>query len=166
MVELARELQKDKLIHLGKIARITGLSENYLAQLAIPLKAEGLLVGVAGKKGGYHFAKPAEEIKIAEVVRALIGQIDLAECVSNPSVCLNSSFCESRMIWVILSGNIMEVLERYTLADLLNKDKRENLTKTYSNYPLLFPDRVMAEGDAAMTPGCPVSLNDHTGDEN
>ncbi len=155
MVELARELQKDKLIHLGKIARITGLSENYLAQLAIPLKAEGLLVGVAGKKGGYHFAKPADEIKIADVVRALIGQIDLAECVSNPSVCLNSSFCEARMIWVILSENIMEILERYTLVDLLDKDKREDLIKTYSHYPLLFPDRVMAESGDEMIPGCP-----------
>ena len=51
MVELARELQSNELVHLGKIARITGLSRNYLSQLAISLKNASLIVGVSGKKG-------------------------------------------------------------------------------------------------------------------
>jgi len=60
MIELARELKNKKLVHLRQIAEITGLSENYLAQLAIPLKNNGLLVGISGKKGGYHLSRPAK----------------------------------------------------------------------------------------------------------
>jgi hypothetical protein len=40
MVELARKLRKENFVHPGKIASITGLSENYLAQPGIPLKSE------------------------------------------------------------------------------------------------------------------------------
>jgi len=108
MVELARELRKDRLVHLGRISGITGVSENYLAQLAIPLKNEGMLIGVSGKKGGYHLSRPPEEIRIGDIVRAVDGQISLTDCVNNPDICLNSSFCEARMIWVILSGMMTE----------------------------------------------------------
>ena len=98
MVELARASNGDQLTHLGKIARITALSENYLAQLAMSLKGAGLLIGVSGKKGGYRLAHGADQIKVADVVTALIGPIGLTECVSRPDICLASCFCETRMI--------------------------------------------------------------------
>ena len=95
MVELARELKKDKLVQLGKIAKITGLSENYLAQLAIPLKNNGILLGISGKNGGYRLAKPSDQIKIGEIIRAVGGPVSLTDCVANPEICMNSSFCET-----------------------------------------------------------------------
>jgi len=147
MVELARELKTEKLVHLGRIARVTGLSENYLAQLAMPLKNEGLLVGISGKSGGYHLGREPEKIKLFEIVRAVIGPIEFTDCVNNPDLCLNSSDCEARMIWVILSGTMTEILDKFTLADLIDKEKLDSIKETYAHFPLLFPDRVMAEAD-------------------
>nr|MBN2277439.1 Rrf2 family transcriptional regulator [candidate division Zixibacteria bacterium] len=158
MVELARELKKNNLVHLGRIAGITGVSENYLAQLAIPLKNEGLLIGVSGKKGGYHLSRSPEEIKIMDVVRAVDGPINLTDCVNNPDICLNSSFCEARIMWAILSGRMVEVLEKYTLADLIDKDRLQRIKDEYAFLPMLNPDRIMAPEDEGeeSEPGCPV----------
>lgn len=166
MVELARELKAERLVHLGKIARITGLSENYLAQLAIPLKSEGLLVGVSGKKGGYHLSRGPEKIRLSEIIRAVIGPIEFTECVNNPDLCLNSSSCEARMIWVILSGTIMDIMDKFTLADLIDQARVENIRDGYSHLPLLFPDRVMAGMENEnMLPGCPMKPNGDSAEE-
>ena len=155
MVELARELKKEDIVQLKKIAKITHLSENYLAQLAIPLKGAGLIIGVSGKKGGYLLGRLPEGIKIREIINALTGPIGLTDCVNNPEICLNYSFCEARMIWTILSGRIQEILDKFTLADLINKDSIEAIRKEYSRMPLLNPDLVLAESDTETTDICP-----------
>jgi len=158
MVELARELKTENLVRLGKIAQITGLSENYLAQLAIPLKGEGLLVGVSGKYGGYRLSKSADKIYVSDVLDAVIGKINLVECAADPSICLNSSFCETRLIWVLLKESISDILKKYTLADLIDKGYHQKMRNFYPGIKLLHPDEVMAGMDDDVTSGCPVQI--------
>jgi Rrf2 family protein len=143
MVELGRELKKKDLVHLGKIARITGLSDNYLAQLAMSLKNNGLLIGVSGKKGGYRLGRPAEEIKLGEIIEAVIGPINLTECVEHPEICMNASFCESRIIWTIVSSRVLETLNEFTLADLISREWLPEMKKKYASIPLVNPDEIM-----------------------
>jgi Rrf2 family protein len=157
MVEMAKKLKEEKLVKLRIIAQITGLSEKYLGQLAIPLKAAGLIIGVPGKHGGYHFSRPAERIRISEIIGAVLGRTDLVECVGSPDICLNSTSCESRMFWVVLSGHMMDIMNRYTLADLAVKENLEKLRADYADLPLLYPDKIMAEAESDVVPGCPVN---------
>ena len=158
MVELARELQKNDLVHLGRIAEITGLSCNYLSQLAIPLKNAGLIKGVPGKMGGYRLAKSPEKISIAEIVRAVIGPVSLTECVTDPSICNNSTFCEARTVWTIVNSQIQQTLEELTLADLIARNWLSNVQKKHSDMPLLFPDKVMSKIDYDTQLGCPTNI--------
>jgi len=142
MVELARELRGADLVHLGQIARITGLSENYLAQLAMSLKNAGLVIGVSGKRGGYTLALPAERIQVGEIVRALIGPISLTDCVANPSICLNSESCETRMIWAIVNHRVEQALAEFTLADLVDSGWIAQMKEAHGDLGYLFPERV------------------------
>lgn len=158
MVELARELKDSKLVQLGQIANITGLSENYLAQLAIPLKKEGLLVGVSGKNGGYHLSRPANKISVFEIVKSVLGHTNLVECVGNPAICLNSSFCEARLIWVIMGESIAKTLKKFTIADMIEKNFGSDLRESNPELALLRPDEVMAEMDEETILGCPVKI--------
>ncbi len=144
MVELARSLKKEKLVHLGQVARITGLSVNYLAQLAIPLKNNGLLIGVSGKNGGYQLGKPPEQITVKEIIEAVQGTVGLTDCVFNPEVCLNSSFCEARLMWVLASHKLQEVLAQYTLADIIDSDWKEKIQKEFAHIPMVNPDAYLA----------------------
>ena len=165
MVEFSRLLEKEKLVQLGRIAGITGLSESYLAQLAMLLKNGGLLIGVSGKGGGYQLARPPEQITISQIVQAVSGPLCLTDCVNNPDICLNSSFCEARIIWVILSGSMAETLEKCTLADLIDKKQLAAMVDEYAHLPLLYPDRVMAGAVNVETPGCPAETGRNKEDQ-
>lgn len=155
MVELARALRKEKLVRLRQIARITGLSENYMAQLAMSLRNDGLLIGVSGKKGGYRLAREPRQISVKDIVQAVQGPIGLTDCTIHPELCLNAPFCEARMVWVLANYRLLEVFESLTLADMIDKDFMKNTRKKHPDKKLLNPDKVMATDSFIMS--CPAS---------
>ncbi|MDX9857290.1 MAG: Rrf2 family transcriptional regulator [candidate division Zixibacteria bacterium] len=155
MVELARLLEHEHLVHLGRIARITGLSENYLAQLAISLRNDGLLIGVSGQRGGYQLARPASQIRVGDIIKALIGPISLTDCVTNPNVCMNSGACETRTVWAIVNHRVQETLDSMSLADLIRRDWLSDMQQKHADLALLFPDRMVAALAEDASAGCP-----------
>ena len=66
---------------LKDIARREGISEKYLGQIIIPLKASGLVVSHRGAHGGYALARAPEGITVKDVVEAIEGAIAPVPCV-------------------------------------------------------------------------------------
>lgn len=159
MVELARLQQEDRLIQLKRIAEITGLSNNYLGQLAISLRNDGLLIGVSGKNGGYRLARPSEDINLREIVRAVHGPIFTTDCVINPQACLNADFCEARTIWALLTHRIQELLENYSLADLIDPNWMEKVRAGNPEARYLHVAQMVTGGADGIPPGCPAELD-------
>jgi Rrf2 family protein len=57
------------------IARENGVPPNYLVQILIELKSEGIVRSVRGKSGGYQLARPPGEITFADVLRCVHGAL-------------------------------------------------------------------------------------------
>ncbi len=127
MADLARKTDGSTPIHLREIAEGNDLSHGYLEQLMISLRNASLVRGLSGRKGGYVLARPAEQIRIREIIEAVIGPINLADCVLYPQNCERSPICETRPIWVLLNYSIIKVLEDYSLADIADKDWLKNI---------------------------------------
>ncbi|MEZ5360337.1 MAG: Rrf2 family transcriptional regulator [Candidatus Zixiibacteriota bacterium] len=154
MVELARLQQSENLVQLKRIAKITGLSNNYLGQLAISLKDDGLLLGVSGKNGGYKLSRAPEEITLRQIIRAVQGPILVTDCVANPDQCLNAEFCEARTIWVLVSEKIQELLEEFSLADLIDKNWMKRVREENQSSSFLIVENLMRQKDESEGPGC------------
>lgn len=118
MLQVARASSNGSPVSMTSISRETEISKSYLEQLAIPLKAAGLLHGRTGRAGGYTLARPPAEIRVREVVEATIGSVDLVECVGKPEQCTRAGECETRLIWALMTSRLQSMLDGYTLADL------------------------------------------------
>jgi len=118
MVEVARHARDGDTVSLADVAERTEISRRYLDQLAVGLKNATLIRGIAGKGGGYVLRRPAEEIRIGQIVAAAIGPINIVECVGRPETCSKADRCECRMIYKLINDRINEVLSEITLADL------------------------------------------------
>src|SRR5215212_11909286 len=84
MAHLAKR-DDDAPVSLGSIAEAEGLPLAYLEHLVQRLRREGLVESRRGARGGYSLSRPAETITMAEVVRALEGEIAPIECISADS---------------------------------------------------------------------------------
>ena len=84
------------------------------------LAREGLLVSRRGTNGGYRLARPAEEISVAAIIRALEGPIALTSCtIETPGECEYEPTCPVRGHWQKINHAIRVGLESVRLADLI-----------------------------------------------
>ncbi len=118
MICFSRESRDGKPVKLADVARRTELSHRYLEQVAISLKNAKLLKGMSGKNGGHILARPAEKIKLGEIVEAAIGEVNVVDCVLDPDICMRSEKCECRDLYCLLNKRIRDTLNEFTLADL------------------------------------------------
>jgi Rrf2 family cysteine metabolism transcriptional repressor len=121
MYELARS--GEALSSLSDIASVQNLSQGYLEQIIRPLRAAELVIGRKGFGGGYVLSKPASEITVGEVIRAVEGPVVPVKCVDEDSD-LDScpEDCRAKSVWQQVGQAIDGVLDSITLEDLVNKD--------------------------------------------
>jgi Rrf2 family protein len=127
MLDVAKH-EGGRPVSLTTVAERSGLSHGYMEQLAVALRAAGLLVGVSGRHGGYHLARPPSKISICDIVEATIGPVSIAQCIADPASCERHEGCECRMLYTLINYRIAEVLHAYTLADLMDSSWIEAFT--------------------------------------
>lgn len=106
-----------KLSSIAEIARAYGISHNHLMKVVHELGKSGLVDSVRGRAGGIRLARRPEAINVGKVVRATEDHFEMAECgscVIGPVCGLNGALCQA-------VAAFLGVLDRYTLADLVQK---------------------------------------------
>jgi len=125
MIDMAQSEDKGP-IATHTIAERQGISERYLEQLMVPLKRAGLVKSIRGSQGGYILGKSPDNITAGDIIRVLEGPIAPVECVSesNPEECDRADYCVTRVIWTKVRDSIAEVLDSYSLADLVQEAQK------------------------------------------
>src|SRR5208283_4502752 len=113
----------DEATPLKDIAHRQQISLSYLEHLVGPLIDAGLVSSSRGAHGGLKLARPAEEIRLNEVVNLLEGPIEPVDCLLNPEKCGRSGSCATRDVWGDVGRAMNEVLGKTTLADLAEKQQ-------------------------------------------
>ena len=70
LIDLALHCEQEA-VPISSVAARQKISESYLEQLFGKLRKAGLIVSERGAQGGYRLAKPAEEISVGDILRAL-----------------------------------------------------------------------------------------------
>ncbi len=120
MIDIAQQ-QEFGPVAIHTVAERQNISVKYLEQLLTPLKKAGLIKSVRGPQGGYILGQSAGNITVGDVIRILEGPIAPVDCISevNPDDCARAQFCVTRQVWSRLRDSISEVLDSYTLEDLI-----------------------------------------------
>jgi Rrf2 family cysteine metabolism transcriptional repressor len=123
IIELAQHEEKRPL-QLKAIAERQDISVKYLEQLMSLLRSSGFVRSVRGSKGGYVLARPADQIRLSEIFRALEGSVTTAECTEDADYCGRSADCIAREVWMEVEAAIHNVLSGITLAELVHRTKK------------------------------------------
>ncbi|WP_298863943.1 Rrf2 family transcriptional regulator [uncultured Sulfitobacter sp.] len=102
----------------SEIAAIFALSENHLSKVATQLVAHGFAQSVRGRNGGLVLARPAAEIRVGDVVRAMKRDDAVVECFGTNKSCLILPACGLRSPLALAQEAFFSTLDGYTLADV------------------------------------------------
>ncbi|MGZ5034564.1 MAG: RrF2 family transcriptional regulator [Usitatibacter sp.] len=117
-------LDPGKLATIPAIAAAYGISENHLMKVVQQLAREGVVESTRGKGGGIRLARAPEKIRLGQVVRRSEGSAPIVECLGeDPGACCIAPVCRLRGILVGAFDALYDVLDEYTLADLVGRRK-------------------------------------------
>lgn len=110
----------DALVTLADIAKRQDVSLPYLEQLFVRLRRAGLVASVRGPGGGYRLARPAEQIRVADILAAVDETVSALHIGAGASGGVSGSIAQSmsNRLWQSLSAHVYVFLHNTTLADV------------------------------------------------
>ena len=127
MVDLAVNSSGEH-VSLYSIAERQGISENYLEQVFSILRKAGLVKSIKGAQGGYVLSEPASKTSVGKILRALEGNLSIAEEESQENDILQRSIqeCIRQNVWDKINDSINQVVDSLTLEDLVMEYRKMN----------------------------------------
>jgi len=106
----------------GRLAEAQDIPLQFLEHILLELKHQGIVRARRGAKGGYWLARPADEVTIAEVVRAVEGPIAHVQSTPPEDIEYRGNSKHLQEVWIAVRASLRSVLEEVTLADLVSGD--------------------------------------------
>ena len=119
MVDLARH-SNGAPVCLSEIAERQEISLAYLEQLFAKLRRNGLVKSVRGPGGGYHLAREASKVTVADIIKAVEEPIDSTQCGGREN-CQENQRCMTHDLWEELGQQIHVFLSSVSLADVVER---------------------------------------------
>ncbi len=122
MTRIARDSSGSPMT-LRIVSEEESISLKYLEQLVRPLLQAGLLASVRGKSGGYVLTKPAEDISVGDVLRAVEGTTSTVRCAAleEGQACPREEQCSTVGFWAGLNQTVERYVNGVSIADLANE---------------------------------------------
>jgi len=108
---------------LADVAASQRIPFRYLEHVARSLRQAGLIRSWRGAAGGYELARDPEQITVADILRALEGEVLATDC-GVPPACSYSEApdrCITKQLWATLQEQVAASMERVTLASVARR---------------------------------------------
>jgi len=125
------------------IARREGIPLRYLEQIFQDLKRAGIVDSRRGPRGGYSLKKPAEQIRLGDVVRALQGPLEEIfapddEVDKKVERRAGGAQLVTSSIWRELADHVTEWFDKVSLSDLVRKGAELGIVRGDKKPPMYF----------------------------
>ena len=119
----------DGPVKADSIAGAQSIPLNFLENILLDLRRAGIVDSKRGAAGGYTLARSAEEISIADVIRAVEGPLANVRGMSPEALEYEGSAERLRDVWIALRASVRSVLEAVTLADVARGELPAHVTE-------------------------------------
>jgi Rrf2 family protein len=131
MVELAAA--GDGPTKAERISQGQEIPITFLENIMSDLRNGGLVRSQRGIDGGYWLARPAAEINLADVIRAVDGPLANVRGHRSEEVSYAGSAEPLREVWVAVRASLRRVLEAVTIADIVRGELPSEVSELTSD---------------------------------
>jgi Rrf2 family protein len=115
---LAITAEHPRLVKAAGLAAVQDIPLSFLQGILLDLRRAGLLHSHRGVDGGYALARPADEITVGDVVRAVGGALTTVRGLPTATTIYHGAATGLRDVWVAVEEAIEGVVDHRTLAQL------------------------------------------------
>lgn len=100
---------------VGELAKEQDMPPKYLENILLQMRRAGLVRGQRGPEGGYVLARPASEISLADVIRAVDGPLANVRGERPEHVGYRGAAEALQEVWIALRASERSILEEVTI---------------------------------------------------
>jgi Rrf2 family protein len=101
-----------------RIAKAQGIPLGFLLKILSELRHAGIVRSRRGAEGGYELGRPAEQITLADVIRAVEGPLANVHEARPEELTYSGPAEQLQAVWIAVRANLRAVLEDVSVADL------------------------------------------------
>lgn len=116
VIELA--VTDDRHLTSEAIGRAQDIPPKFLEHILSDLRRAGLIRSRRGAVGGYHLGRPASEITIADIIRAVDGPLATVRGCPPEEITYAGNAEALQSVWIAVRVSLRAVVERVTVADV------------------------------------------------
>ncbi len=116
LIEIAR--QDDDAISAEEIGRRQDIPHGFLQAILADLRRADIVSSQRGQAGGWRLARPASQLTIAAVIRAVEGPLMNVSGRRPETVAYNEAAKVLQLVWVAARSSLREVFEQVSIEDL------------------------------------------------
>lgn len=102
-----------------RIAQAQGIPLKFLENILIDLRHASIVRAQRGAEGGYWLARPASEVTLGEIIRAVEGPLASVRGEPPEDVNYTGAAEHLRTVWVAVRASLRSVVDELTLADVV-----------------------------------------------
>jgi Rrf2 family protein len=103
-----------------RVAAAQGIPLKFLENILLDMKQAGVVRSQRGPEGGYWLARPAKEIRVADIIRAVEGPLATVRGERPEKLDYRGASGPLKDVWVAMRANLRAVLETVSLADIVD----------------------------------------------
>src|SRR5919107_986732 len=105
-----------------RLATSQSIPLRFLENILLQLRHAGIVESRRGADGGYRLARPASDISLADVIRAIDGPLAGVSGRRPETLDFKGNSEPLREVWVAVRASLRSVLENVSLADVANNE--------------------------------------------
>ncbi|WP_066365070.1 RrF2 family transcriptional regulator [Herbidospora mongoliensis] len=113
---------------VGELAKGQEMPPKYLENILLQMRRAGLVRGQRGPEGGYVLARPASQISLADVIRAVDGPLANVRGERPEHVGYTGAAQSLQQVWIALRASERAILEEVTLDQIASGDLPKRVT--------------------------------------
>ncbi len=117
LIEIARRTDSGP-VSAEEIGRLQDIPHGFLQAILADLRRAGVLVAQRGQSGGWRMNKDADQVTVADVIRAVDGPLVSIYGLRPEAVEYNESAAVLQHVWIASRRSLRDVLESVTVRQL------------------------------------------------
>ena len=117
LIEIAVR-DEGRAVSAEELGRVQEIPHGFLQAILADMRRAGIVVSQRGQSGGWKFARPADEVSVADVIRAVDGPLVSVYGLRPEAVSYSGNAEVLQLVWIAARTSLREVFETVSIANL------------------------------------------------
>src|SRR3954451_15051765 len=161
LIEMASRAD-GRAVSAEELGRLQEIPHGFLQAILADLRRAGVVMSQRGQSGGWRMGRPASDVSVADVIRAVDGPLVSVYGLRPEAVTYNEAADVLQHVWIAARRSLRDVFERVSIQDLADRKLPVEVTSRTADEDAWQPHSAGRAGTTSVERGLPWR-HDHLG---